>query len=185
MIIKTERLILRPWCEEDAKELYKYASDPDIGYPAGWPAHTSVENSRDIIRRVLSVPETYAVCSKEDDKPIGSISLKMGNATDMTDRADECELGYWIGKPFWGQGLIPEAASALVRRAFCELGMRAIWCGYYNSNLKSRRVQEKLGFVYHHTTENLAVPLVNEVRTGHVMLLTKECWEQVSFDHEK
>ena len=53
-ILETERLILRPWTEDDAEELYKYASDPDVGPAAGWPPHTSVENSRDIISTVLS-----------------------------------------------------------------------------------------------------------------------------------
>lgn len=43
MIFETKRLILRPWCEDDAEELYKYASDPDVGPIAGWPVHTSVE----------------------------------------------------------------------------------------------------------------------------------------------
>ena len=68
MILETERLILRPWCEDDAEELYKYASDPEVGPPAGWPPHTSVENSREIIRTVLSAPETYAVCLKENGR---------------------------------------------------------------------------------------------------------------------
>lgn len=58
MILETERLILRPWLEDDAEELYKYASDPDVGPPAGWPPHTSVDNSREIIRNVLSRQET-------------------------------------------------------------------------------------------------------------------------------
>lgn len=174
MIMKTQRLILRPWQESDAEDLYKYAKDPEIGYPAGWPAHTGVENSMQIIRTVLSAPETYAVCLKEDGKAIGSIGLKMGDATDMTDRGDECELGYWLGKPFWGQGIIPEAAKALIHHGFETLGMRAIWCGYYDGNEKSRRAMEKLGFVYHHTTEGVEVPLLNERRTGHTTLLTKE-----------
>ena len=86
-IIETERLILRPWQEDDAEALYKYASDPDIGPPAGWPPHTSVEKSRDIIRTVFAAPETYAVCLK-DDIPIGSIGLKLKGSTDMTDRDD-------------------------------------------------------------------------------------------------
>lgn len=60
-ILETERLILRPWLEDDAGELYKYASDPDVGPAAGWPPHTSVDNSRDIISTVLSASETYAV----------------------------------------------------------------------------------------------------------------------------
>lgn len=179
MTFETERLILRPWREDDAESLYKYASDPEVGPKAGWPPHTSVEDSRQIIRQVLSVPETYAVCLKESGEAVGSAGLKMGDATDMTDRADECELGYWIGRPFWGQGLIPEASRELLRHAFEELNMQAVWCGYYDGNTKSRRVQDKLGFVYHHTTEGLEVRLMNEIRTGHVMHMTKETWEKI------
>ena len=178
-MIETERLILRPWQESDAETLYKYASDPDIGPPAGWPPHTSVENSRDIIRTVFSAPETYAVCLT-DGTPIGSIGLKLKGSTDMTDREDECELGYWIGKPFWGKGMIPEASRALLRYAFENLAMRAVWCGYYEGNEKSKRVQEKLGFVYQYTTVGLEVTLVNEIRTGHTNLMTKEHWLEVN-----
>ena len=178
MILETDRLILRPWCEEDAEALFTYASDPEVGPPAGWPPHTSVENSREIIKNVLCAPETYAVCRK-DNKPIGSIGLKLKGSTDMTDREDECELGYWLGKPFWGQGLIPEAARALLRYAFGELGMEAVWCGYYAGNEKSRKVQEKLGFLYQYTTENLEVALMNELRTGYTNLMTKDRWQKV------
>ncbi len=174
-MLETKRLILRPWQESDAENLYEYAKDPDVGYPAGWPVHTSVENSREIIRNVLSVPETYAVCLK-DGTAIGSMSLKLKGSTDMTDREDECELGYWIGKPFWGQGMIPEAAGELLRHAFEELGMRAVWCGYYEGNEKSRRVQEKLGFEYRYTSHDLDVSLLNEKRTGHTSLLTADKW---------
>ena len=177
-MIETERLILRLWQEQDAEDLYTYASNPEVGPPAGWPPHTSVDNSREIIKNVLSKPETYAVCLK-DGTPIGSIGLHLNGSTDMTDRDDECELGYWIGKPYWGQGLIPEASRALMRYAFEELGMRAVWCGYYDGNEKSRKVQTKLGFVYQHKTEGLEVRLMNEIRTGHCNLMTKERWQKV------
>lgn len=179
MILQTKRLILRPWSEDDADELYKYASDPEVGPPAGWPPHTSVENSREIIRTVLSAPETYAVCLKENGKPIGSIGL---HRNDLAENVDEYELGYWIGKPFWGQELIPEASREILRYAFRDLGMKRIWCGHYDGNVKSRRVQEKLGFVYHHTTEGIEVKLMNEIRTGHVMFLTREMWEKTKIE---
>ena len=181
MILQTKRLILRPWCEEDAEELYQYASDPEVGPPAGWPPHTSVENSREIIRNVLSAPETYAVCLKENGKPIGSIGF---HRADLADLDDEYELGYWIGKPFWGQGLIPEASREMLRHAFLDLGMSRVWCGYYEGNVKSRRVQEKLGFVYHHTTEGIEVTLMNEMRTGHAMLMTRETRERANEEHD-
>ena len=177
MELETQRLILRPWSESDAEDLYRYAADPDVGPIAGWPVHTSEENSREIIRTVLSDPETYAVCLKSDGKAIGSIGLKIGGTTDMTDRDDECELGYWLGKPFWGQGLIPEAVRALERLCFEELGCRRLWCGYYEGNEKSRRVQEKCGFVPHHTQKNARCKHLDECRTEHFTTLTREAWE--------
>ena len=151
MIIETERLILRPFCESDAENVYFYAKDPDVGPIAGWPPHQSVEESRDVIRNVLSGKEAYAVCLKADGKAIGAIELKLNGFTDMTQRDDECELGYWLGKPFWGKGLIPEAVKALLHRAFEEIGMQKVWCGYYDGNIKSKRVQEKCGFIYQWT----------------------------------
>lgn len=176
MILTTDRLILRSWQESDAEDLYKYAKDPEIGPIAGWPVHTGVDNSLEIIRTVLSKPETYAVCLKENNKAVGSIGFHLNGSTDMTDRDDECELGYWIGKPFWGQGLIPEAARELIRYGFENLHMTTIWCGYYDGNEKSKRVQEKLGFKYHHTCNEADVPLMHEVRIGHTNYLTREDW---------
>ena len=176
MILYTERLLLRPWMESDAQSLYEYAKDPDIGPAAGWPSHQSVEESLQSIRTILSVPETYAICEKENGIAIGSISLKRKGQTNMTDRDDECELGYWIGKPFWGRGYMPEAASELLRHAFEDLGMRAVWCGYYEENIKSKRVQEKLGFVYQYTHPAVPVPLLGETRVGITNRMTIEQW---------
>ena len=183
MVFETDRLILRPWCLEDAEELYKYAKDPRVGPRAGWPAHTSVENSREIIETVFSAEGIFAVVFKETGLPVGCIGY-MQNAN-LPTRNDEVELGYWIGKPYWGQGLIPEASRALLQYAFESLGMRAVWCGYYEGNQKSKRVQEKLGFVYRYTTEGLEVTLVNEIRTGHTNLMTKERWQKVNLFREQ
>ena len=181
MILQTKRLILRPWREDDAEDLYTYARDPEVGPPAGWLPHTSIENSREIIRTVLSAPETYAVCLKENGRPIGSVGF---HRNDLAEDDDEYELGYWIGKPFWGQGLIPEASREMLRYAFEDLCMSRIWCGHYDGNVKSRRVQEKLGFVYHHTTEGLEVTLVNEIRTGITNLMTKEHWQEITANRQ-
>ncbi len=177
MFFQTERLMLRRWEEGDARSLYEYARNPDVGPIAGWPPHKSVEESRDIIRNVLSGAEAYAICLKSDNRAIGAMELKLNGHTDMTDRDDECELGYWIGKPFWGQGMVPEAAKEMLRHAFEDMGMRKVWCGYYDGNEKSRRVQEKCGFRYQWTTKDVDVPLMHEKRTGHVSCITREEWE--------
>ncbi len=176
MIMETERLILRPWVEEDAESLYEYAKNPEVGPIAGWPPHKNVAESKDVIRNVFNAQQCYAICLKSDNKAIGAIELKLNGHTDMTDRNDECELGYWIGKPFWGNGYITEAAKALIQYGFEQLEMTTIWCGYYDGNERSRRVQEKCGFVHYRTTEDVEVPLMNEIRVGHTNILTKKSW---------
>lgn len=156
--------------------MYKYASNPDVGPIAGWPPHQSIDESRDIIHTVFCGAEAYAVCLKSDNRAIGAVELKLKGHTDMTEKDDECELGYWLGKPFWGQGLIPEAAREMLRHAFEDIGMSKVWCGYYEGNTRSKRVQEKVGFKYQWTTEDVDVPLMHEKRTGHVNAITKEEW---------
>jgi len=178
MILETGRLILRRWEEADAEELYQYAKDPAVGPIAGWPPHTSVENSREIIRDVLTAPETYAVVLKETGKPVGSIGIMFGKNGHAPMGEQEAEIGYWIGVPYWGQGLIPEAVRELLRRCFEDLNCTAVWCGYYDGNLKSKRVQEKCGFRYHHTEKDKLCELMGDIRTEHFTYLTKENWEK-------
>lgn len=178
--LETDRLILRKWTEADAASLFEYAKDPDVGPIAGWPPHKSVEESLDVIRNVLNGEECYAICEKGSNRAIGAIELMLKGHTNRLKRDDECELGYWIGKPFWGRGYMPEAARELIRRAFEDLGMNTIRCGYFDGNQKSKRVQEKVGFVYHHTCENVPVPLLGEVRTEHINVLTREHWKEIT-----
>lgn len=75
---------------------------------------------------------------------------------------------------------MPEAVTELLRHGFETLGMNIVWCGYYDGNSKSKRVQEKLGFAYHHTCQDVEVPLMNEIRVGHTNFMTKERWETLT-----
>lgn len=176
MTIETDRLILRPWNEHDAESLFEYAKDPEVGPIAGWPVHTSVENSLEVINNVLSEPEVYAVCLKSDSIAIGSIGLMIGKKSNLSLPDNEGEIGYWIGKPFWGQGLIPEAVRALIRHAFADMALDTLWCGYFDGNIKSKRCQEKCGFQYHHTNSDIFWAIMNDIRTEHITRLTKTQW---------
>ena len=176
-MLETERLILRPWEERDAESLYEYAKDSDVGPIAGWPAHRSVDESLHVIRNVFTVSEAYAICLKNDGRPIGAIELKLNGHTDMTERDDECELGYWLGKHFWGQGIMPEAVREMLRHAFEDIGMVKVWAGYYEGNSKSKRVQEKAGFRFQWKSEDVDVPLMREKRTGYVSAITIDQWQ--------
>lgn len=161
-MLETERLVLRPWTEEDTEALYRYAKDPAVGPIAGWPPHTSVQNSREIIHDVLSAPETYAVVLKESGEPIGSVGLLFGENGNVPLAADEAELGYWVGVPHWGQGIIPEASRELIRHGFQDLGLTRIWCTNDEANTNSQRVQEKLGFTF----DRIEKDVPHDVRGG-------------------
>lgn len=173
-MIETERLTLRPWRETDAEALYKYASNPEIGPIAGWPVHTSLEFSLEVIRSVFAAPEIYAVALKDTDEPIGCCGILFSDSLHASHmNPGEAEIGYWIGRPYWGQGLIPEATAALLSRCFNELGLNAVWCGFYDGNVRSKRVCEKCGFKFHHTTPDIISPL-GDKRTEHLWRMTRE-----------
>lgn len=179
MTLKTTRTILRPWEDGDAEELFKYAKDERVGPIAGWPVHTSVENSLEIIRGVLSEPETYAVVLRETGKPIGSVGIILHREGSTLIQPDEAEIGYWLGVPYWGQGLIPEAVFELERRCFEELGRSGLWCAYFEGNDKSRRVQEKCGFLPHHVRDLEQPCPINGISREYYSYLTRERWEQL------
>lgn len=179
-MIETERLILRSWQETDSEALFKYASNPDIGPIAGWPPHTSIENSLEIIRTVFSAPETYAVVLKNTTEPIGSCGIMFPeNLHSATMKQNEAEIGYWIGKPYWGQGLIPEAVKALLSRCFQDLSLDTVWCVHYEGNNKSKRVIEKCGFNFHHTNRDIVSPL-GDKRTEHFYIMTKKDYDALT-----
>jgi RimJ/RimL family protein N-acetyltransferase len=176
MMLETDRLRLRRWEESDAEQLYALAKNPHIGPAAGWPVHTSVENSLQIIRDVLSAEHNYAVTIQNENQAIGCIGLKMGEKSRLGVGPDEAELGYWLGEPYWGRGYMPEAARELMRYAFETLRLSTIWCGYFDENQKSRRVNEKCGLRFHHTEYDTFWPLINESKTLHITRLTREEW---------
>ncbi len=172
----TDRLILRPWKMEDAEDLYMYAKDPKVGLIAGWNPHTSIENSLEIIKTVFNADETYAICLKENNKPIGCVGLMIGKESSFDLPNTQAELGYWLGVPFWGHGITTEASKEIVRHGFEDLKLDKIWCGYFDENTQSKRVQEKCGFKYQYTNENIYWEMTGQTHTEHIYCLTKEDW---------
>ena len=172
----TERLILRPWCMDDVEDLHKYATEPDIGLSAGWKPHKNIEESLEVIENVFMKPGVYAIVYKETNEVIGSIGLHAGDKSSRGLGSDEqqAEVGYWIAKPYWGRGLVAEAAKPLIEFGFLELELNRIWIAYFDGNNKSKRVAEKLGFTYNHFAEEVRVEALGETKKEHYMLLTKE-----------
>lgn len=167
-VIETERLILRPWREDDSEDLYKYASDPEVGPAAGWAVHTSVEDSLNVLRTILIKPATWAITLKPSDEPVGSIGVF---PTSVSIGGGEPEIGYWLARPLWGNGYVPEAVRALIARCFAQ-GAERVWCAHAVKNDKSRRVIEKCGFTCR-CTEAWKSPL-GEVRESRYYSIERE-----------
>lgn len=192
-IIETERLVLRAWKTDDRAEsesVFRYASDPEIGPRCGWPPHTSVEDSMSVINNVLAVDGNWAITIKDCGEPVGSIALKpVSHYTADPIAADAGleakhggalhnakELGYWIGRPFWGKGYMPEALNAVLAFAFGTLHADAVWGGHYVANPQSGRVMEKCGMTAVCTTKRDYFPLIDEYHDGVVRLITATQW---------
>lgn len=179
-MLDTERLILRPWQASDAPSLYQYASDERVGPIAGWAPHTSIAQSLEIIETVFSRPEVYAVALQADDTAIGMAGLLIGKDSNFGIADNEAEIAYWIGVPFWGKGMVPEAVRELMRHAFEKLNVDALWCGYFADNEQSFKVQAKCGFKHHHTEENKFNQFLNDYRTERISRITKDEWQALN-----
>jgi len=146
-MMQTSRILLRPWCDGDATVLFKYASDPEVGPRAGWPPHKSVEESLEIIRTIFSGEGMWAVVWKETNEPIGSVGYLTSSMSNLKIGETECEVGYWIARPYWGKGICTEALRLVIDHCFNEKGFTVLWGDYFPENPASGRVMEKCGFV--------------------------------------
>ena len=174
MEIKTKRLLLRPFAEADAADLYGYARDPRVGPPAGWPPHKSQAESLEIIRTVFAAPNTFALVDKASGRVIGSAGFTGKGRPEFPSPNDE--LGYALSADFWGRGLMSEAVRALLRYAFAGLGLACVWCSHYGDNLPSRRVIEKCGFRFQFEGQLLDGPTGAE-KPARFYAMARQEWE--------
>lgn len=145
-VMQTPRIRLRPWEECDAEALYKYASDPDVGRRAGWPEHTSLKESLEIIRTVFHNDYTWAIILKDTDEPIGCIGYYPFGKSNISIGEHDCEVGYWIGKPYWNHGICTEALRLLLDYCLHVKQFQNIWADHFIGNPASKRVLQKCGF---------------------------------------
>ena len=150
--IETDRLILRPWRQEDLEDFYEYARVDGVGQMAGWQPHASMEKSQAILDSFILEKKTFALELKGSGKVIGSLGLEARDeGLDIPEKLQCREIGYVLSKDYWGRGLMPEAVNAVIDYCFSVLGFDYLTCGHFARNNQSRRVIEKCGF--HFLTE--------------------------------
>ncbi len=148
VLLETKRLILRPFTAADGDAMFRnWASDPAVTRFLTWPAHESAAVSRKtaaLWEEESKAPNVYqwAVELRELGEPIGSMSVVR-----LNDAIAEAEIGYCIGRRWWGQGLTAEALRAVVRYLIVEVGMNRVCAKHDVNNPNSGRVMQKSGMV--------------------------------------
>ena len=174
VILKTERLLIRPWRQSDLDDFYSYASVDGVGQMAGWKPHESKEESKIILDMFISHKKTFAL--EYQGKVIGSVGIEKYNETHFPEfKNKKCrEIGYVLSKEYWGQGLMPEALKEVIRFLFENANLDVIFCGHFLWNEQSHRVQEKNGFKhYAFDTYETAFGTTEE---NEVTILKREDW---------
>ncbi len=148
-VITTPRLVLRPLEPRHADELFPYASDPDVARTMSWNAHADLDETRawvDMMIRERARQSELVWAIEHAGKAIGAIGLGRITWTFRAWRVDRAELGYWLGKPFWRQGMMGEAALAATGWAFETMRLHKITIGCIDGNIASQKIIEKLGY---------------------------------------
>ena len=147
--IETERLILRPFTAQDGPFMFKnWCSDPDVNRFLTWPVHASVEVSNRLAalwEEKANKPDVYqwAIVYKEIGEPIGSLAVVR-----CWEETSRCELGYCIGKAWWGKGIMTEAVKAVVSYLIQDVGFNRVGACHDVNNPASGKVMRKSGMTF-------------------------------------
>jgi len=150
-ILETERLILRKMTLEDAEAIFAYASDPEVSRYTLWEAHRSIEDSRAFLELEVSKRESggepdWGIVYKGDHRLVGTCGI-----ISWEPHHARAEIGYALSREYWGRGLMPEAARAMIRFGFERMSLNRIEARCIAENAASARVMEKAGMTHEGT----------------------------------
>jgi ribosomal-protein-alanine N-acetyltransferase len=149
-IIETQRLVLRPVEEGDAEAIFTYASNPSVAELTSWYPHGDIHESLEYIRGYVQehyrqqIPEPWGLVLKENpEMVIGTAGISWHASS------HHCmDLHYALSDTFWGNGLVPEACTAVVDYAFKNFRPKRIQARCGADNASAARAIEKIGFTY-------------------------------------
>ncbi|MDD5417332.1 MAG: GNAT family N-acetyltransferase [Candidatus Nanoarchaeia archaeon] len=145
-ILESERLILRPVKLSDADAVYEHAKHRVISrYTSNIPYPYPKESAKPFLRKCLKKLKdneeyTFAMVPKNKKTLIGIVSLH------LKWENKRAELGYWLGKKYWGNGYMPETVKTILDFGFNKLKLNKIYARAFVVNSASKRVLEKSGF---------------------------------------
>lgn len=155
--LETDRLLLRRFRIEDAEQMFKnWASDLDVTEFLTWKPHANVEETKAVLDIwIKKYPDlsfyNWAIECKQTQEIVGNISV-----IKLDEKIEAVEIGYCMGKNWWGQAIMPEALSAVIRFLFAKVGVNRIAACHDSNNEKSGKVMIKAGMQYEGTMRAVA-----------------------------
>ena len=148
MKIRGERIILRPLQKEDAGSLFNHANDLDIARYTLLPHPYTLKTALDFINITKKNREKkkafeFGIELMETEKIIGMISLM-----NIDEKNKNAEIGYWLGKKYWGKGIMREAVKLILQFGFKKLKLERIYAKVLHPNVASAKLLEKSGLRY-------------------------------------
>ncbi|HEY2069045.1 MAG TPA: GNAT family protein [Rhizomicrobium sp.] len=152
MILRTDRLYLRPLAAGDAEALFAIMSDEEAMRFWDWPAFKDYTTVAEIVAgQVADMAEGralyWAVALVTPDGGTGPV-IGACDLSEIARRQSRAELGFLFNRAWWGNGYAAEAMDAVTRYAMGELGIERLWARVHDGNDASRRLLERLGFSY-------------------------------------
>lgn len=155
-IIKTNRLLLRQFVESDLENVFKGLSDPDIIKYYG-VSYKTLEETKEQMKFFadLEINETgiwWAVCSLDNQIFYGA-----GGLNNLSKEHKKAEIGFWLLKDFWGQGIMTEVMPLICNYGFEKLGIHRIEGFVESDNLNCKKAMQKLDFNHEGTMKDCEI----------------------------
>jgi ribosomal-protein-alanine N-acetyltransferase len=149
LILKTERLLLRPLELDDVELIWSDITDPEISKYMAWEAHTDKLQTINFIkaeieRRKADEGITWVIMM--NDEFCGIVSLIGLIRTHRALTYDKAELAYWLSRNFQGKGIMTEAANRVLEFGFNDLKLHKICVSHFSANEASEKLIKRLGF---------------------------------------
>lgn len=174
--IKTERLLLRPFNENDLEALFACCQNPNLGNNAGWKPHETLEEAHEVLHQVFMAQENiWAVTKQGNGLLIGSVGII---PDPKRENPQALMLGYWLDEAHWGKGYMSEAVTAILNYGFEKLGVSLITANCYPHNERSQKVLKGQGFEYEGTLHQAELIYTGQVYDHQCYYLKREKWEE-------
>jgi RimJ/RimL family protein N-acetyltransferase len=146
MLIKTKRFTLRPFRRSDIKSVFKHINDKEISANTiTIPYPYTMKDAREWYRRIHNMarrkrPQVRSWAIEIDGEAVGSVGIRPDG--------HKAGFGYWLGRAYWGRGIMTEVVKEITKYGFNELRLRRMYACTFSHNKASMRVLEKAGYKF-------------------------------------